>query len=395
MLASIDRALQDLRAGKMIIVIDDQNRENEGDLVVAADKVTPEIINFMATYGKGLICVPAEQSILDRLQFHEMVLQNTDLHQTAFTVSVDHKETTTGISAYERSLTIQRICDPKSKASDFRRPGHIFPLAAHPQGVLVRRGHTEASVDLAKLAGMQGIAVICEIMNPDGTMMRTPQILEFAQAHHMSVITIENLVTYKQSHLLRRAATAHLPTEYGQFIIYGFEHIFAGENHIALVYGDISTEEPVLSRIHSECLTGDVFGSKKCDCGPQLRQAMKEIAREGRGVILYMRQEGRGIGLINKLKAYALQEQGLDTVEANVALGFDADLRKFDLCAMMYKDLGVKSVRLMTNNPQKIQDLEEAGIIVADRVAMPVACNPYNEKYLETKKEKMHHFLEL
>ncbi|HSQ88138.1 bifunctional 3,4-dihydroxy-2-butanone-4-phosphate synthase/GTP cyclohydrolase II [Romboutsia sp.] len=393
---NIEDAIKDLKEGKMIIVIDDADRENEGDLLMAAEKVTPESINFMAKYARGLICMPVDAERLKKLDIHAMVKNNTDNHETAFTVSIDHIDTTTGISAYERALTIQKVLDDTQNPQDFRRPGHIFPLVAKEGGVLVRRGHTEAAVDLSKLAGLKPGGVICEIMNDDGTMARTPQLMEFAKLHNLKIITIDDLVEYikQKEKVVDRVVEINMPTKYGDFKMYGFVNKFNGEHHLALVKGDINEEDEVLTRIHSECLTGDALGSKRCDCGEQYDEAMKYIAKEGKGILLYMRQEGRGIGLINKLKAYALQDQGLDTVEANLKLGFEADMRKYDVAAEILKDLNVNKLRLMTNNPRKISELEECGIEVVERVPIQMNHNEVNEFYLRTKKEKLEHILE-
>lgn len=393
--SSIEEAIKDIREGKMVIVIDDEDRENEGDLLMAIDKVTGEAINFMAKYGRGLICMPVEEKRLKELNIGQMVENNTDNHETAFTVSIDYKDTKTGISAFERARTISKIFDNDVKESDFRRPGHVFPLLAKNNGVLDRKGHTEAAVDLAKLAGLNPGGVICEIMKDDGTMARTEDLKEFSKIHNIKIITIEDLVEYrkKKENLIDRVAEVDMPTKYGDFKMYGFINKVNGEHHVALVKGDVSKVDSVLTRVHSECLTGDVFGSKRCDCGEQYDAAMKKIAEEGTGVLVYMRQEGRGIGLINKLKAYELQDQGFDTVEANIKLGFKADMRTFDVAASILKDLGVTKVNLMTNNPRKLNGLDKYGIKINKRIPIQMNHNEKNEFYLKTKQEKLNHML--
>lgn len=392
---TIEEAIEDIKNGKIVVVIDDEDRENEGDLLMAAEKVTPEAINFMAKFGRGLICMPILGERLEALDIPQMVGHNTDNHQTAFTVSIDAMETTTGISAHERSLTIQKVLAKDAKASDFRKPGHIFPLEAKEGGVLKRCGHTEAATDLAKLAGLYPAGVICEIMNDDGTMARTPELMEFVKEHDLKIITIADLIAYRRKHevLIEHVTEADMPTKYGDFRIIGYENKLNGEHHIALVKGDVSNGEPVLVRVHSECLTGDAFGSMRCDCGEQYGAAMDQINKEGRGILVYMRQEGRGIGLINKLKAYSLQDKGMDTVEANLALGFPEDMRDYGIGAQILTDLGVKKIRLMTNNPKKLSGLTGYGLEIVERVPIQMNHNERNAYYLKTKKEKLGHML--
>ncbi|MBI2287443.1 MAG: bifunctional 3,4-dihydroxy-2-butanone-4-phosphate synthase/GTP cyclohydrolase II [Chloroflexi bacterium] len=397
-LASIEEAIKDIKSGKFVIVVDDEDRENEGDLIIAAEKVTAEAINFMATHGRGLICVPITGKRLDELHIPMMVNDNTSKFTTAFTVSVEARYgTSTGISAADRARTVQAILDPKTKPDDLLMPGHMFPLRARDGGVLVRAGQTEAAVDLARLAGLYPAGVLCEIMNDDGTMARMPQLEVIAERLGLKIVSVSDLIAYRWRHdkLVQRVAEAKLPTRYGDFISIAYKSDIDPDEHLALVMGDIATEEPVLVRVHSECLTGDVFGSLRCDCGEQVGLAMKDIAKEGRGVFLYMRQEGRGIGFHNKLRAYALQDKGLDTVEANLSLGFEADLRDYGIGAQILADLGLHKIRMLTNNPKKVIGLEGYGLKVVEIVPIVVVPNPHNIRYLETKRKKLGHLLEI
>lgn len=397
MTGSVKDAIEELKKGKLILVTDDEDRENEGDLICAAEFATTENVNFMASKAKGLICMPMSRETADRLNFYPMVQVNTDNHETAFTVSVDHKDTTTGISAAERGLTARMVVNEDSSADDFRRPGHMFPLVAREGGVLVRGGHTEATVDLLRLAGLKECGLCCEIMAEDGTMMRKEMLEEFADEYGLVMISIAQLKEYRKvfDTIVECASIAKMPTKYGEFKAHCYVNKITGEHHVALVKGDIGDGKDVLCRVHSECLTGDVFGSMRCDCGQQLETALKMIEAEGRGILLYMRQEGRGIGLVNKLKAYKLQEEGMDTLEANIALGFPGDMREYYVGAQILREIGVKSLNLLTNNPDKVYQLEDYGISINKRVPIEIEANVYDLFYLQTKRARMGHLLKV
>ena len=392
---TIEEALQDLRNGRVILVTDDEDRENEGDMICAAEFATTENVNLMASVAKGLICMPMSEEFCRKLQIPQMVSENTDNHETAFTVSIDHVETTTGISAAERGFTARACTDDDAKPQDFRRPGHMFPLKAKRNGVLERNGHTEATVDLLRLAGLKQCGLCCGIMKDDGTMMRKSELFELAEKYDMKFITIKMLQDYRKKHekLVQREAVVNMPTKYGDFKAYGYVNKLNGEHHVALVKGDIGDGKDLLCRVHSECLTGDAFGSMRCDCGQQLASAMMQVEKEGRGIVLYMRQEGRGIGLINKLKAYELQDRGMDTLDANLALGFPGDLREYFIGAQILKDLGAKELRLLTNNPDKVYQLSDFGMEIVERVPIQMDANEIDLKYLKTKQKRMGHLL--
>lgn len=394
--STVDEAIEDIRDGKIVIVVDDEDRENEGDFIAAAENITPEIVNFMATHGRGMICAPITGERADELGLELMTPVNTAMHGTPFTVTVDYKSgTTTGISAADRAATIKALADPEIGAQDFARPGHIFPLRAAEGGVLRRTGHTESVVDLTRMAGLRPAGALCEILNPDGSMARLPELMEISRKHNLKIISVRSLIEYRlqREKLVKRVVTAVLPTEFGDFSIYVYQSETDRKDHLALVKGTITPNEPVMVRVHSECLTGDVFGSMRCDCGDQLHAAMLQVEKAGQGVILYMRQEGRGIGLVNKLKAYNLQDEGMDTVEANEKLGFKPDLRDYGIGAQILRDIGVGKIRLLTNNPKKVVGLHGYGLKIVDRVPIEIPITKQNERYLQAKRDKLGHLL--